>query len=182
MAPITSSFILDIEEAVFGRIRTVMGPNSTTYPTPPWLQVKKVGRTGGRPSMRVTSEENPHVFMEYLAGGGLRYEVGSGSRLPSASRELWNVYAVMNLTPEFMEMVDREIDDFQAYALAAADMLMRRLLLLLVDFNPNVVDGLLGYLTNGQRVNGWGLVATARGDLAIDYRALIRYEVLTERN
>lgn len=182
MAPITSSFIHDIEAAVLGRIDTVLGPNSTTYPTPPWLQVQLSGRTGGRPTLPATEEQNPHVYMEYLAGGGLRYEIGTGSRMPSVARELWNVYAVLTLTPEFMEMDDLDIPNFKAYALAAADTLTRRLVLLLADYDMNVVDGLLGYMTNGQKVNGWGLVAVAKGDLRIDYRALIRYEVYTEKN
>lgn len=183
MAPITSSFILDIEAAILAEIDRVLGPNSTTYPTPPWLQVQTSGRTGGRPRLRATSEQNPHVYMEYLAGGSLGYEVGGGSRVPAIARELWNVYAVVNLTPEFMEMEDvQDVESFRAYALAAADTLTRRLILLLADYDPSVQDALLGYLTNGQKVNAWGLVGAAVGDLQIEYRALIRYESYVERN
>lgn len=183
MAPITSSFIHDIEAAILAEINTKLGPNSALYPSPAWLQVQWAGRTGGRPTPRTTEDQNPHVYMEYLAGGGTGFLVGSQSRLPSMGRELWNVYAVLIATPQFMEMEDmKDVEAFKAYALAAADTLARRLMLLLADFEPNVHDSLLGYLTNGQRVNAWGLVAVAEGDLRITYRSLIRYESIVERN
>ena len=178
MAPITSSFIHDIEAAIISEVTTKLGKDSVLYPTPAWMLLKTVGRAGGRPEMKVGENEYPAMFLEYVHGQPTGSEIGS--ELGGWGRESWNVFFTAWLTPEIMELDGRDIDDFRAYAVAAADTLLRRIMLVLLEFYPSVMCELLGQKTNSQSITGHALVGEASGDYGIQYHGFIRYVQRTE--
>lgn len=170
------SFIHDIEEALIDEINTKLGVGSTVYPTPGYLQVQFVGRAGGRPIPLLPDQDYPAIWLEYLAGAPRRSEIGHG--YSTQATESFNILGIMRVTPEVLGCPDDDLTIFTREAEAAAGILLRRLMLTLVSFDPSVYDELLGYKTNGQRLGGWAYNGITKGEMVIDYSFIIRYESL----
>lgn len=170
------TFIHDIEEALIAEIESKMGPGSTTYPTPEYLHVQFVGRAGGRPVPVLAEDQLPAIWIEYLGGGPRRGEIGH--QWSTSGVEAFNVLGIVRTTPDIIGAPDNDEAEFARQAEAAIGTFVRRLMLVLLDYNPSVTDGILGYKTNDQRLLGWAYNGITRGPFAIDYSVIIRYESL----
>jgi hypothetical protein len=171
----TTSFIHDIEERLIAEINTKLGPSSLVYPTPAYLLVPFVGRAGGRPIPLLEDQQLPGLWIEYLAGQPKKYEIGSDLGLATAAVESFNIFGLFRTTPEILGCATDQAT-FTKEAEAAAGTLLRRLMLVLAEFDPSVTDALLGYKTNGQRLGGWAYNGVTRGLGVIDYTLMVRYD------
>lgn len=178
-APITSSFVHDVTESYLDKVIEDMGLGSTLYPEPDWLWVRYTGRTGGRPLMQTTDELIPAVWMEYLGGGMTGHEIAGENRRGIAS-EFWDVFAFMRFTPELMGLDSDDVDAFTAYADAAADILGRRLRLLLLTHHPSITCSILGHTTNLQQITRWAYTCKHQTELMLDYWVTLRLEQFVE--
>lgn len=175
----STSFIYLIETAVIAHLQEVLGEGSDTYLSPEWLHVRTIGHSGGRPIPEYTEAQTPAIWLEYIAGGEENRKIGLAN-MPSEGKELWNVFAVMYLTPEKME-IGRDLAQFREWGVASADTLMRRMVLVLNQFDPDQICPLLNLATNGQRVTTWACAVQAgASDFELVARIALRYEVTTE--
>lgn len=176
MAFPTDSFTNLLEEAVLDRLWDRLGAGSTTYPDPDWLQLQSRGRAGGRPIATPAQDDMPALWMEYLAGGDEGRELGRS--LPARGEELWNIFVVMELTPEMMD-IGRDLPQFREYGSASADLLMRRLIYELSEYDPDVTCPLTNLAFYDKRVTTWSYAGQSVSDFQIIYRIILRYRVQT---
>lgn len=177
-------FEADITTAVLAEVLDRLGPGGD-YSGPTYLHIKTVGRTGGRPIIRPGEKNVPAFFMEYLAGGEGRAEIGqkiSSGPWPSVSRTVYNVYAVAYFTPAIVGLADQvDVQLFYQAVDEASSLLMHRLIKCLAEFTPQVTDAILGYAPNRQGVNTWSYILEATtGDRDVTATILLRYWVEAE--
>lgn len=177
MATVVSSFVSDIIQSLFDDFRVKLGEGSDVYPMPPYMQIKTIGRAGGVPQLDVPDKRCPALWMEYLAGGDTE---GSLGRRHFGMREDFNLYAKMVMTPDTLDMADRNVDDFRIASDAAVDTLMRRIWKVCIDWTGVVTCPLIGGSTNGAQVSTWAYVLTARDTLLVEGRVLLHLVVQVE--
>lgn len=177
MAPQTSSFITDIEEAVLAELRTKCGTGSTVYPTPAYLLLVSASRGEVVPRIEINETLQPGLLMQYISGG--EEEAGIGI---SFNVERWNIGAVIRLTPSVIGYAGSVVTTFRQYAAASADTLARRLRKTLRDFKPGIRDATFGEVVSGKGwVKRWGIVPTYLSDFEVMYLVLLEYELRTEQ-
>jgi len=173
--PLSSSFLVDVEEAVLAEILSELGEDSTTYPTPEYLWLAFADRGEVVPRLEINEAKLPGLLMQYVSGS--RREGGIGLQM---NREEWNIGAVLLLTPEILGYDGDDYSTFLKYAQASADTLARRLRKTLLEFKPSVADATFGEISGKPWIDRWTLVAHRRGDREIVYEILLEYGLATE--
>lgn len=176
MALLSSSFVVDIEEAVLAELESKLGTGSTVYPSPGYLLLAYVGRGEVVPRLELNAAKTPGLLMQYVSGE--KREGGIGVQL---NRERWNIGALIRLTPAMVGCDATDWVTFRRSAHASADVLARRLRKALIELRVNVVDTTFGERTNGRGVvDGWGIIPQYENDQAVSYAVLVEYHVDTE--
>jgi hypothetical protein len=173
-SPLSSSFIADIIDSLITKLGTDLG---STSGLPTYLQLQFKGRAGGFPHLIVADENTPALWIEYVSGESREGQIGE---VYGVMREQFNVFCYVVFTPENIGQTGRDVTNFRKYAEVGIDILMRKVWASLLSWNSSITDSIIGGVTNGANVSAWGFNLTARNDLQLEGRAMMRLDVSVE--
>jgi hypothetical protein len=138
MAPITASFITQVEDAICAEVLRLCGSGGEAYADPVYLQLKTARRGRVAQGFDVKDEELPAFLIEYIFCD--EREPG-GQTMGGDYKHVWNGAVVLPLTLANMGFTTRPTDEeFYQAVEASADVITRRVHRALRGFAPDVVD------------------------------------------
>ena len=154
MAPLTSSFIADVEEAVLAEVLRWCGTGAEAWDEPDYLQLQTVRR--GRailPGFDLADSELPAFVMDYQLYEQTAQHVGAFD-----VKHRWLCGAKVKLNPTICGYTANPTEAaFRRCVIASADLLLKRLDEVLDVFSPGVVDTVFPE-SSGARHIPWGQI------------------------
>jgi hypothetical protein len=175
MAPITESFLTQVQDAICAEVLRLCGSGPDAYAEPDYLQLQAARRGSVAQGFDVTPEEMPAYVIEYIYSD----ETGPGGQTYGGDyTHVFNAAALAELTAAGMGYAEPwpTRQEFRTAVEASADVLTRRIHRAMRHFAPTVLDEEYGETSTNVKVGLYRFVLRELDALA--YSVQILFEVM----